>query len=138
MEAPQDPLAMPGAIQVHLRGNAYLESFGHFRSLNRKAIVFTAGETVFYNNNILHTATYDRSTKRATLHGCMGDTRGGFERANNILQHDLRWMRQERFAETFEGDDGERERLTGMWKRLLKMAGSVEKSGKQVEYSQVG
>lgn len=100
--------------------------------------VCIAGETVFYDNNILHTAAYDRSVKRATLHGCMGDTRGGFGRANMILQHNLRWMREGKFADTFEGNDGERERLNGMWKRLLKMAGGVDASGKRLKYSHVG
>ena len=47
---------------------------------------------MFYNNNILHCATYDPYQKRATLHACMGDTRGGAIRARNILQHGLAWM----------------------------------------------
>ncbi|KAH9946603.1 hypothetical protein B0H21DRAFT_399232 [Amylocystis lapponica] len=75
LDAPKNPMDMPGAIQV----------------------VLQPGETVFYNNNILHCATYDPGARRATLHACMGDTRGGRARARNILQHGLRWMKEPRF-----------------------------------------
>ncbi|ETW76383.1 hypothetical protein HETIRDRAFT_389387, partial [Heterobasidion irregulare TC 32-1] len=64
-DPPVDPLTMPNAIRVTLQ----------------------PGETVFYNNNILHCATYNSQAKRATLHASMGDTRGGAARARNILQH---------------------------------------------------
>ncbi|KAF8130656.1 hypothetical protein EV363DRAFT_1332779 [Boletus edulis] len=59
LEPPRDPLAMPGAIQL----------------------VLQPGETVFYNSNILHCATYDAKQRRATLHATMGDTRGESTRA---------------------------------------------------------
>jgi len=52
---------------------------------------------VFYNNNILHCATYSPACKRATLHGSIGDTRGGSARARNILQHGLTWMEDKKF-----------------------------------------
>ena len=58
------------------------------------------GETVFYNSNILHCAVYNSKEQRATLHGCMGDIRGGFSRARNILQHGLGWMKGPAFAQT--------------------------------------
>ncbi|KAK7001270.1 hypothetical protein R3P38DRAFT_3047917 [Favolaschia claudopus] len=76
-DAPVNPLDMPGAIRVALR----------------------PGESVFYNQNILHCATYDASAPRATLHGCMGNIEGGPLRARNILQHGLNWMKEPQFGE---------------------------------------
>ncbi|KAI0822153.1 hypothetical protein BC628DRAFT_1391219 [Trametes gibbosa] len=80
LDPPTDPLAMPGAIRVALH----------------------PGETVFYNNNILHCATYDPHAPRVTLHACMGETLGGPARARNVLQHGLEWMKEDRFAETLD------------------------------------
>ncbi|KAI0357114.1 hypothetical protein OH77DRAFT_1422622 [Trametes cingulata] len=94
---PEDPLTMPGAIQVTLQ----------------------PGETVFYNNNILHCATYDHRTPRITLHACMGEVRGGPSRARNILQHGLQWMKEERFADTLDA------RGKKMLARLIKLQESV-------------
>ena len=55
------------------------------------------GQTVFYNNNILHRGVYplDTEKKRRTLHACIGLTIGGAKRADNILQHGLEWMKNE-------------------------------------------
>ncbi|EGN97415.1 hypothetical protein SERLA73DRAFT_184113 [Serpula lacrymans var. lacrymans S7.3] len=78
---PEDPLTMPEAIQVTLQ----------------------PGETVFYNSNILHCATYDSTQQRATLHACMGDIRGGSTRARNVLQHGLEWMKGDQFREQLDG-----------------------------------
>ncbi|EPS96329.1 hypothetical protein FOMPIDRAFT_1038193 [Fomitopsis schrenkii] len=96
-DPPENPLDMPGAIQVSLK----------------------PGETVFYNNNILHCATYDPTQKRATLHACIGDTRGGATRARNILQHGLLWMKEPRFREALD------ERGQKMLGRLVKLQESV-------------
>lgn len=100
---------MPGAFQVHLK----------------------AGETVFYNNNILHCAVYEPTQVRATLHACMGDARGGSKRARNILQHDLTWMEEDRFEETLPKEGP----LRAMRRKLIDMARTLE--GKDVGYSQV-
>ncbi|EMD35931.1 hypothetical protein CERSUDRAFT_115834 [Gelatoporia subvermispora B] len=97
MDAPTSPLDMPGAIQV----------------------VLQPGETVFYNSNILHCATYDPHQRRATLHACMGSTRGGASRARNILQHGLLWMREDRFRDGLDG------RGRAMLANLIKMQESV-------------
>ncbi|KAI9485369.1 MAG: hypothetical protein EXX96DRAFT_544870 [Benjaminiella poitrasii] len=59
-----------------------------------------AGQTVFYDNNILHRASYVSSQKRATLHACMGTIQGGHHRASAILQHDLDWMNTDSFKDT--------------------------------------
>ena len=88
---------MPGAIRVVLR----------------------PGETVFYNNNILHCATYDNLQERITLHACMGDVRGGPARARNILQHGLKWMQEDTFRETLD------ERGKKMLERMVKLQESV-------------
>lgn len=99
----------------------------------------TAGDTVIYNNNILHTGAYTTGAQRETLHACMGNTRGGVARARNILQHDVRWMRDDKFLATFKDSElregpggGEKERLRGMYELLLKMersAGNAEALG---------
>jgi len=103
-DAPPDPLTMPGAICVNLQ----------------------PGETVFYNNNILHCGAYNSKARRATLHATMGDTRGGGTRARNILQHKLSWMNEDRFKETLDAD------AKAMLDRLVKLKESV---GGEVGYS---
>ncbi|KIK64228.1 hypothetical protein GYMLUDRAFT_83536 [Collybiopsis luxurians FD-317 M1] len=77
MDPPKNPMDMPGAVRLTLK----------------------PGETVFYNSNILHCATYDNTVKRATLHACTGDARHGAARARNILQHGLSWVKDSRFKE---------------------------------------
>ncbi|KAI9344268.1 hypothetical protein BDR26DRAFT_917266 [Obelidium mucronatum] len=103
-----DPLCMnmPGAIAVELK----------------------AGQTVFYNNNIMHRAVYDKSKKRATLHGCMGTVLGGPHRARNILQHGVAWMREERFKQTLPP------RLYPLYDNLISLANQNE--GKDLGFSQ--
>jgi hypothetical protein len=101
---------MPGAIGVNLRS---MPAQPHVASC--LTLKFVVGETVFYNNNILHCATYSPIRLRATLHACIGDTRGGSIRARNILQHELEWMKEEAFRESLN--------LKGkqMLERLLRM-----------------
>ncbi|KAG9005286.1 hypothetical protein FRB94_000411 [Tulasnella sp. JGI-2019a] len=108
-QPPVDPLDMPGVIQVNL----------------------LPGETVFYDNNILHCASYDPSQICATLHACMGDARGGGKRARNILQHDLRWMRKDTFLDSLPKEGPTR----AMRRKLVDMASTVD--GKEVGYSQI-
>ena len=100
MEPPADPMDMPGAVQVTLQ----------------------PGETVFYNNNILHCATYDDREERITLHACMGEVRGGPTRARNILQHGLEWMKGDTFRDTLD------ERGRRMLERIVKLQESVNRS----------
>ncbi|KAG2362997.1 hypothetical protein BDR07DRAFT_1357022 [Suillus spraguei] len=103
---PANPLDMPGAIQVTLK----------------------PGETVFYNNNILHCGAYNSKQRRATLHGCMGDIRGGSTRAKNVLQHGLLWMTEDRF----------RDRLNERGKRMLQALVDMKKGVQgDLGYSQV-
>ncbi|KLO07408.1 hypothetical protein SCHPADRAFT_909526 [Schizopora paradoxa] len=109
-EAPKNPLDMPGAIQVTLQ----------------------PGETVFYNSNILHCATYDARAQRATLHPCMGDAvHGGMVRARNILQHGIvDWVVSDAFKKTLTT-----ERANKMRERLLEMARMADEKGVDVGYS---
>ncbi|ORZ24010.1 hypothetical protein BCR42DRAFT_402049 [Absidia repens] len=55
------------------------------------------GQTVFYDNNILHRAAYFCSQKRATLHASMGTIEGGHHRAKTAFQHGLDWMNTDAF-----------------------------------------
>ncbi|KZV94666.1 hypothetical protein EXIGLDRAFT_834866, partial [Exidia glandulosa HHB12029] len=110
MDPPEDPMTMPGVLQVSLK----------------------RGDTVFYNNNILHCATYSKDTPRVTLHGCMGDARGGSTRARNILQHSLEWMREDRFSSSLQG------RSRSMWERLMKMDETARGDGASMGYSLAG
>ncbi|KAI8365382.1 uncharacterized protein BYT42DRAFT_589710 [Radiomyces spectabilis] len=69
---------MPGQLQVRLK----------------------PGQTVFYDNNILHRAAYVCTSKRATLHASMGTIEGGHHRAATIFQHGLDWMTDDRFVQS--------------------------------------
>lgn len=80
----------------------------------------SAGETVFYNSNILHCATYSSQSKRATLHATMGNASAGNDRARNILQHGLVWMNESRFR------DGLSTMGEGMLDRLLRLQKSTK------------
>ncbi|ORZ00418.1 hypothetical protein BCR43DRAFT_485184 [Syncephalastrum racemosum] len=68
---------MPGQLQVNLK----------------------PGQTVFYDNNILHRAAYFCANKRATLHASMGTIEGGHHRAATIFQHGLDWMNSKEFQD---------------------------------------
>lgn len=85
--------------------------------------IFLAGETVFYNSNILHCAAYDSTKKRATLHATMGSIMGGSTRARNVLQHGLNWMTKPEFH------NGLTDRGKCMLDRLIGMKESVEEVG---------
>jgi len=124
---PANPLDMPGAIQVTLqRQSTNFPLFLISRSLSPPDIV--AGETVFYNSNILHCGAYNSKQRRATLHGCMGDTRGGSTRARNVLQHGLLWMTEDRF----------RDQLSERGRRMLQaLIGMKEGVKGDVGYSQL-
>lgn len=112
-EPPANPMEMPGALKV----------------------ILEPGDTVFYNSNILHCATYSSTVQRATLHACMGDAvRGGAVRARNILQHDLKWMQDPAFARTLPHDTAKT-----MLRRLLDLQEKELANGEEnVVYSLSG
>jgi len=58
------------------------------------------GQSVFYNNNLLHRAKYDHTIKRVTLHASMGLTTAGPQRAQNLFQHGLDWIKSDKFRKT--------------------------------------
>lgn len=149
---PDDPLMMPGALQVKLKRSSLLF---RYKMSGIRVLVQTettsnvstiAGDTVIYNNNILHTGRYTPDQKRATLHACMGNSRGGTARARNILQHDVRWMRSPEFSTTFQNfdkskagfEDGEEVevRLRRMWELLLEMEKGAGSRPEALGYSQ--
>lgn len=106
MEPPTDPLAMPGVVQLTLQ----------------------PGETVFYNSNILHCATYSSAERRATLHASMGSVKGESTRARNVLQHGLNWMKEDTF----------REGLTEKGKAMLDRLVTMQEKAVDVGYSLTG
>ena len=87
------------------------------------------GDVVFYDNNIIHTGRYDSGVERITLHGCVGDVKGGNARARNILQHGIgEWVGKCEF----EGLGEQRRRAESMKRNLLKLgseAGEQERRG---------
>lgn len=48
------------------------------------------------------------------MHGCIGNVKGGSSRARNILQHNLEWMRGDKFREGLPNERSKR-----MLERLL-------------------
>ncbi|KAJ3509579.1 hypothetical protein NLJ89_g5148 [Agrocybe chaxingu] len=99
-QIPEQPLDMPGAIQVSLK----------------------PGETVFYNSNILHCAAYSSKERRATLHACIGDANGGSTRARNVLQHGLDWMKGPEFRDSLPTEDAK-----VMFEKLLAMYNTTDR-----------
>jgi hypothetical protein len=63
-------------------------------------VTLKPGQTVFYDNNILHRAAYFCANKRSTLHASMGTIEGGHHRAGVILQHGLDWMTTDGFKDS--------------------------------------
>jgi ectoine hydroxylase-related dioxygenase (phytanoyl-CoA dioxygenase family) len=82
-------------------------------------VALKAGEVAFYNNNILHRGVYDSTKERMTLHGSIGTTLAGGERARNVLQHGVgEWAKSDDFA-GLDGEMAQRARL--MRERLVEM-----------------
>lgn len=104
---PYDP-NMPKQLTVHLK----------------------AGEVAFYNNNILHRGVYDCEKERMTLHGSIGTTAAGTERARNVLQHGVGEWAKSWNMEDFDKDM--KARAKQMRERLVDMG---EKSGDVGFYS---
>lgn len=78
------------------------------------------GDVVFYDNNILHRGVYDASIERMTLHGSVGDVRGGVTRARNVLQHGVgEWVDRCDFS-GLKGD-GVAKLAEAMRKRLVEL-----------------
>ncbi|SNX85068.1 uncharacterized protein MEPE_03777 [Melanopsichium pennsylvanicum] len=98
---------------------------------NTFRVKLKAGQTAFYSQRILHRASYLPSVKRATLHGCFGDAseggKGAAERARNVLQHGVEWMRDPQFGKDLP------ESLKPMWANLIRMDAAY--ANKQLGFS---
>ncbi|KAF1844330.1 uncharacterized protein K460DRAFT_369195 [Cucurbitaria berberidis CBS 394.84] len=85
-----------------------------------------AGEVAFYNNNILHRGVYDSKKERMTLHGSIGTTLAGEERARNVLQHGVGEWAKEWDVDGFEPEMAERaKRMRERLVELGKTSGDV-------------
>jgi hypothetical protein len=97
----------------------------------QKVLALRAGQTVFYNPNLLHRGVYDPGSKRATLHCSVGAADRGAGRAANIM-HVLGRDRplahtQARFVACVEasGEEG----LRGMHRNLLRSLAEAKRLG---------
>jgi len=87
----------------------------------QEVVHLSAGDVVFYDNNILHRGVYDASVQRMTLHGSIGYTKGSKDRARNVLQHGVgEWVERCKFLdlspEMSKIAEGMRDRLVEMGK----------------------
>ncbi|CBQ73565.1 conserved hypothetical protein [Sporisorium reilianum SRZ2] len=86
---------------------------------NTLRVQLKPGQMAFYSQRILHRASYLPTAKRATLHGCYGDAsqggNGPAERARNVLQHGVEWMRDPEFGRSLPAT------LKPMWTNLMRM-----------------
>ncbi len=98
----------PPAVQVDSEGEVD-KTFGEDGAWNgvdppnTMRVRLKPGQTAFYSQRILHRASYLPTAKRATLHGCYGDASSGTgaaERARNVLQHGVEWMRDAQFGDS--------------------------------------
>lgn len=91
---------------------------------NQITVTLKAGEVAFYNNNILHRGVYDSKKERMTLHGSIGTTLAGEERARNVLQHGVGEWAKDWDMDGFEPEMAERAKT--MRERLVELG---KKSG---------
>lgn len=92
--------------------NSHFDGSWEIDPPNTLRVSLKAGDAVFYSQRLLHRASYLPTKQRATLHGCYGqvsspssssssvDTAG--ERARMILQHDVDWMKEEKFGQSIK------------------------------------
>ncbi|TGZ79598.1 hypothetical protein EX30DRAFT_308620 [Ascodesmis nigricans] len=95
---------VPGS---HRRVRTEAERNGQIEGIK---VVLKAGDSVFYDHNILHRAVYPTRPERLTLHACMGSTRADNQRRKTILQHGMGWVKETEF---------ENPRLESLRKRLV-------------------
>lgn len=112
---------VPGS---HRRVRTDEERAGNIEGIKVK---LNAGDTVFYDHNILHRAVYPTSPVRLTLHACMGSTTAEAQRRQNILQHGMGWAKEAKFQNP---------RLEELRKRLVDVGGVQD--AEEVGYSLSG
>jgi hypothetical protein len=81
-------LVVPGSHR-RARTEAERNAGPHDELEGMMAVKLGPGDGVFYDNNILHRGVYDCGKERMTLHGSMGMTGCGADRARNVLQHGI-------------------------------------------------
>ena len=92
------------------------------------------GDVIFYDNNVIHTGRYDSRKERLTLHGCVGDVRGGTGRARNILQHGLgTWAHDVSFGGL---EPATKQRAEGMKRSLLKLGSEAGEDAQRGIYDE--
>lgn len=89
-------------------------------------VALEPGQVAFYSQRLLHRASYLPTKPRQTLHGCYG-LAGSDQRARNVLQHGLEWMRDPAFGAALNA------RLRPMWSNLVDLDKRAE--GKHLGYS---
>ncbi|CEH18733.1 Phytanoyl-CoA dioxygenase [Ceraceosorus bombacis] len=131
----------PPATKV-LESQGVLDARWQVDPPNTLQVKLKAGQTAFYSQRVLHRASYLPSQIRATLHGCYGGIRADAsldstdrvseqlafaERARNVLQHNVEWMKEPSFGASLPP------RLQPMWRNLLVM--DAHAKGRQLGYS---
>lgn len=92
----------------------------------QKVVHLSAGDVVFYDNNILHRGVYDASVQRMTLHGSIGYTKGSKDRARNVLQHGVgEWVERCKFLDLGPEMSTIAEGMRGRLVEMGKVSGDV-------------
>jgi hypothetical protein len=92
----------------------------------QKVVHLSAGDVVFYDNNILHRGVYDASVQRMTLHGSIGYTKGSKDRARNVLQHGVgEWVERCKFLDLGPEMSNIAEGMRGRLVEMGKVSGDV-------------
>ncbi|MCJ1445498.1 MAG: hypothetical protein MMC23_006003 [Stictis urceolatum] len=87
-----------------------------------KVVELQPGDVVFYDNNILHRGVYSKNMERMTLHGSVGRSGRGEERARNVLQHGVgEWVGRCDFGGLEGVDEGMGMRAERMRERLVEI-----------------
>lgn len=119
-------VVVPGS---HLRARTDEErAAGPFEAAmpGQMVVKLTAGDVVFYNNNILHRGVYTAARERMTLHGSAGHVGGSALRARNVLQHGLRgWVDRVDLGVLGGGERARAEHMREMLVKMGREAGDV-------------
>ncbi|KAK0524955.1 hypothetical protein OC834_005338 [Tilletia horrida] len=149
---PPPPTPIPQGKELSTQEKEALDGAWELDPPTTQRVVLKAGQSAFYSQRILHRASYLPNQIRATLHGCYGesgnetpsssstsssdtapkdahptDTSVGEQRARNVLQHGVEWMKDPQFGAALP------ERLRPMWDNLLRM--ERQWAGKNLGYS---
>lgn len=111
--------------QELLAGDPYVRELPNMLIVDLKP-----GDVVFYDNNVIHRGVYKADAERLTLHGSVGDVRGGTARAQLVLQHDVgEWIGRCTFEELGSEHDATRKRAEAMKQRLVELGRAAGDEG---------